>query len=72
MVSSHEFAPAVLFCVLYAALFGVLSWLFFKKEVKWKSRYLFVYIHVILRMAGMGCGIAFACMDWSDARVRGE
>lgn len=67
MTSGGEIAPAVLFFVLYAALFAELSFLFLvRRTIRWKSRYLLLYIHIVLRLGGMACGIAFACLSWSS------
>lgn len=34
------------------------------------SRYSFIMFHVILRLAGQACGIAFAVMSWDDFTTR--
>ncbi|KAK4703829.1 hypothetical protein P7C70_g2395, partial [Phenoliferia sp. Uapishka_3] len=63
-------APAIIFLILYTVFFVFLSSLYIRKRISWKSRYSFVYFHVIIRLAGQGCGIAFAVMDWSNFDVR--
>lgn len=45
-------AAAAVFLVGYSVWFTILTTLFVSKRIKWKSRYLLVYIHVILRLVG--------------------
>lgn len=64
MVHAADLVPAVLFLVAYAAYFGLLVYLYATKAILWKSRYSFVFTHVVFRLVGMALGVAFASMEW--------
>lgn len=45
-------AAAAVFLAGYSIYFTILTTLFAKRRIKWKSRYLLVYFHVTLRLVG--------------------
>ncbi|ORY86632.1 hypothetical protein BCR35DRAFT_324528 [Leucosporidium creatinivorum] len=63
-------AAAAVFLAGYSIYFTILTKLFAQRRIKWKSRYLFVYIHVILRLCGMALGVAFSSMSWDNLDQR--
>ncbi|GAA5990762.1 hypothetical protein JCM10908_000004 [Rhodotorula pacifica] len=62
--SARDKAPAIVFLVLYSAVFALLVWLYATKAVRWRSRYSFVLFHVTMRLVGMALGVAFSCLEW--------
>ena len=74
-VQASHLAPSILFFVLYAVLFTLLNVLFARRKISWRSRYLLLWIHVLLRLGGMACGITFAVLSWErnlSTRINGE
>ncbi|GAA6022912.1 hypothetical protein JCM10207_006862 [Rhodosporidiobolus poonsookiae] len=65
MTAQDIAAPAILLAA-YALFFVVLLALYTTKQIKWKSRYSFVFSHVVLRLVGMALGVAFAAMNWGS------
>ncbi|KAM0751268.1 hypothetical protein T439DRAFT_356098 [Meredithblackwellia eburnea MCA 4105] len=63
-------APAIIFLILYAIYFIWITFCYATKRFSWKSRYSFVYFHVILRLAGQSCGIVFSVMSWDNFNKR--
>ncbi|GJN94271.1 hypothetical protein Rhopal_007345-T1 [Rhodotorula paludigena] len=53
MVHAADLVPAVLFLVAYTAYFALLVYLYATKAILWKSRYSFVFTHVVFRLVGM-------------------
>lgn len=66
--ATHDTAPAIVFLVLYTAVFAVLAYLYGAKRVRWRSRYSFVLFHVVMRLVGMALGVAFSCLEWQAPR----
>lgn len=66
--ATSDTAPAIVFLLLYLAVFAVLARLYATKAVKWRSRYSFVLFHVIMRVTGMALGVAFSCLSWEQER----
>ncbi|GAA5884389.1 hypothetical protein JCM3774_002355 [Rhodotorula dairenensis] len=66
--ATHDTAPAVVFLVLYTAVFAVLVYLYGTMRVRWRSRYSFVLFHVVMRLVGMALGVAFSCLEWREPR----
>ncbi|KAL8290320.1 hypothetical protein RQP46_002578 [Phenoliferia psychrophenolica] len=66
--AGRDAAPAIIFLILYSAFFAVLTSLYAQRKISW--RYSFVYFHVILRLGGQACGIAFAVMSWDNFDTR--
>ncbi|GAA5915318.1 hypothetical protein JCM6882_005189 [Rhodosporidiobolus microsporus] len=66
MAVTVDVAPPIVFLVAYLFYFVVLLLFYAKGTIRWRSRYSFIMFHVVLRLAGMACGIAFSVLTWED------
>ena len=46
-----------------------MSWKYYTKALKWRSRYSLLYFHVIVRIASQACGVAFGINGFSNMGV---
>ncbi|GAA6022903.1 hypothetical protein JCM10207_006857 [Rhodosporidiobolus poonsookiae] len=71
-MAARDLAPSSLFLALYLSYLVLLSVLYARRALKWKSRWTLLLVHVVLRCTGMALGVAFAAMEWEgdDGRQR--
>ncbi|KAI5479925.1 hypothetical protein MNV49_002215 [Pseudohyphozyma bogoriensis] len=70
MVASGDAAPGLIFLILYLGFFALLTTLYAQKKISWKSRYSFVYFHVIMRLGGQISGVIFSFLSWNQFNTR--
>ncbi|TKY88827.1 hypothetical protein EX895_002068 [Sporisorium graminicola] len=59
-------SASLVFLLLYLCLFTVLSTLFFQRKVVWKSRWLVLLLHVLVRLASQACGLSFGIIGYRN------
>lgn len=57
---------SLVFGLLYFCLFIFLSTLFARKKVAWKSRWLVLLLHVLVRLASQACGLSFGVIGYRN------
>ena len=55
--------------VQYLAIFTWMSWQYYTKALKWRSRYSLLYFHVLVRISSQACGVAFGFIGFSNIGV---
>lgn len=59
-------SASLVFLILYAILFITLVCLFALKKVPWKSRWLVLLLHVLVRLAAQACGLSFGIVGYRN------
>ncbi|GAC94923.1 hypothetical protein PHSY_002496 [Pseudozyma hubeiensis SY62] len=62
-------SASLVFLILYFILFIVLSALFILRKVPWKSRWLVLLLHVLVRLASQACGLSFGVIGYRNINV---
>ncbi|KAJ7038999.1 hypothetical protein C8F04DRAFT_1034191 [Mycena alexandri] len=69
MAFHGEAGAALVFLILYFAVFlGMLS-AYLTHRLKWRSRWSILFFHVTIRVASQACGIGFAILGFKNIRV---
>ncbi|KAJ7696951.1 hypothetical protein B0H17DRAFT_1197691 [Mycena rosella] len=61
-----EAGAALVFLVLYLAVFVWMLFAYLTHRIKWHSRWSFLFFHVTIRVASQGCGIGFAILGFGN------
>ncbi|KAJ9474884.1 hypothetical protein PHBOTO_004750 [Pseudozyma hubeiensis] len=59
-------SASLVFLLLYLILFVILSALFILRKVPWKSRWLVLLLHVLVRLASQACGLSFGVIGYRN------
>ncbi|PWN94116.1 hypothetical protein FA10DRAFT_248692 [Acaromyces ingoldii] len=62
-------SASLVFLILYAIVFAVLTALYATGRIKVRSRYSVLYFHVIIRLASQGCGVAFGNIGYDNVNL---
>ncbi|SPO30763.1 uncharacterized protein UTRI_05380 [Ustilago trichophora] len=59
-------SASLVFLVLYLIVFIILCSLFALRKVHWKSRWLVLLLHVLVRLASQACGLSFGLIGYRN------
>ncbi|SPO30983.1 uncharacterized protein UTRI_05380_B [Ustilago trichophora] len=59
-------SASLVFLLLYLILFIILCTLFALRRVQWKSRWLILLLHVLVRLASQACGLSFGLIGYRN------
>lgn len=62
-------SASLVFLILYLCLFVALSTLFVLRKVEWKSRWLVLLLHVLVRLASQACGLSFGIIGYRNIHL---
>lgn len=62
-------SASLVFLILYLILFSTLLTLFVLRKVPWKSRWLVLLLHVIVRLASQCCGLSFGVIGYRNINL---
>ncbi|KDR79600.1 hypothetical protein GALMADRAFT_265965 [Galerina marginata CBS 339.88] len=65
----REASAALVFLVLYVAIFSWMLWAYLTKRIKLASRYSILFFHVTIRVASQACGLVFGVQGWANPDV---
>ncbi|KAJ6541016.1 hypothetical protein DFH09DRAFT_1174942 [Mycena vulgaris] len=61
-----EAGAALVFLILYLAVFVWMLFAYLTHRIKWRSRWSLLFFHVTIRVASQACGIGFAILGFAD------
>lgn len=64
-----EAGAALVFLVLYAALWTYMAAMYATRRYQWKSRFTILFLHTTIRVASQACGLVFAILAWRNIDV---
>ncbi|KAJ7087102.1 hypothetical protein C8R44DRAFT_752281 [Mycena epipterygia] len=64
-----EAGAALVFLILYLAVFVWMLFAYLTHRIKWRSRWSFLFFHVTIRVASQGCGIGFAILGFKNTSL---
>ncbi|PPQ97858.1 hypothetical protein CVT26_013027 [Gymnopilus dilepis] len=65
----REASAALVFLILYVAIFVWMLSAYLTKRIKWRSRYSLLFFHVTIRVASQACGVAFGVLGFENTNV---